>query len=247
MSNLYSIGAMNQLGDALEIAGFSTEEVTKLKQFKNLSGIRDLVNGKAEIKFIAEPVRNWREEANVIHFSVTSDGTTGKQWIARLEAKGYRLSDYAKSLLRSEDFKPTNGVTTEIAVLKGIIFTDTDRVTKKIRAEANRRKMTKPNAEVSCLICEMFTDKEIKAMSLSWIVAMHESIEDSDGGLSLLIADRDDVGSWLSTYYDDTDNRGMLATALLLPSRKLDLLLSSFLNFVFSSWTLVYITQCYLN
>ncbi|MCX6795301.1 MAG: hypothetical protein NT165_01020 [Candidatus Falkowbacteria bacterium] len=47
----FTIGAMNQLGDALENAGFSAEEVTKLKQFNNLKGIRDILNGRAEIKY----------------------------------------------------------------------------------------------------------------------------------------------------------------------------------------------------
>jgi len=51
MSTTYSIGAMNQLGDALENAGFSTEDVTKLKQFSNLKGFKDVLNGKAEIKY----------------------------------------------------------------------------------------------------------------------------------------------------------------------------------------------------
>lgn len=210
MSNLFSIGAMNQLGDALENAGFTTEDITKLKQFKNLSGVKDVLNGKAEIKLIAplpEPIRNWREENNVIYFSVISNGVTGEEWIARLETKGYRISDYAKSLLRSEDFKSTNGVTTEIAVLKGVIFKDADRATKKIRAEADRRKLTEPNAEVACLIREMFTDEEIKAMGLTWVVTMHGSIKDSDGGLGLLSAVRDDRGSWLSTSCDEPDSR----------------------------------------
>jgi len=51
MSTTYSIGAMNQLGDALENAGFSTEDVTKLKQFSNLKGFKDVLNGKAEISY----------------------------------------------------------------------------------------------------------------------------------------------------------------------------------------------------
>jgi len=51
MSTTYSIGAMNQLGDALENAGFSTEDVTKLKQFRNFKGLRDVLNGKAEISY----------------------------------------------------------------------------------------------------------------------------------------------------------------------------------------------------
>lgn len=51
MSTTYSIGAMNQLGDALENAGFSAEDVTKLKQFSNLKGLKDVLCGKAEIKY----------------------------------------------------------------------------------------------------------------------------------------------------------------------------------------------------
>lgn len=49
MSTMYSIGAMNQLADALEKAGFTPEEVTKLKQFKELSKLRAVLSGKASI------------------------------------------------------------------------------------------------------------------------------------------------------------------------------------------------------
>ena len=49
MSALYSIGASNKLADALENAGFSPNDVTLLTQFSNLKGIKDLLNGKAEI------------------------------------------------------------------------------------------------------------------------------------------------------------------------------------------------------
>ena len=147
---------------------------------------------------VSEPTRSWREEDGVIYFSVTSDGTTGKDWITRLESKGFRVGDYAKQVLRSPDFKPTSGVTTEVAVLKGMLFEDNDRITKKIRAEADKRKLSKPNAELACLIREKFTDKEIEAMGLWYIVAMHEPINDSDGDPFLLNANRYDVGRWLS-------------------------------------------------
>ena len=143
---------------------------------------------------VSEPTRSWREEDGVIYFSVTSDGTTGEDWITRLESKGFRVGDYAKQVLRSPDFKPTNGVTTEVAVLKGMLFEDNDRITKKIRAEAYKRKLSKPNAELACLIREKFTDKEIEAMGLWYIVAMHEPINDSDGDPFLLSAIR---GGWL--------------------------------------------------
>ncbi len=151
--------------------------------------------------------RRWREQDGVIYFSVTSDGTTGPQWIERLEKKGIKLSKWAKDVLNSPDFKPTKGVTTEVAVLKGILFEDNDRVTSKIRAEADKRKFVKPNVELGCLIRDMFTDEEIEAMGLAWIVAMHEPIKDSDGNPSLLAADRrDGSGRWLNACYGGPDD-----------------------------------------
>lgn len=149
---------------------------------------------------VSEPTRSWREEDGVIYFSVTSDDTTGEDWITRLESKGFRVGDYAKQVLRSPDFKPTNGVTTEVAVLRGLLFEDQSRITKKIRAEADKRKLSKPNAELACLIREKFTDKEIEAMGLWYIVAMHEPINDSGGGPGLLNAGRGIVGRWLIAY-----------------------------------------------
>jgi hypothetical protein len=62
-------------------------------------------------------VHTWTEKDNVIRFSVTSDGTTGEQWITRLESKGFFISVYAKGVLRSEEFKPAVSPTTyEIAI-----------------------------------------------------------------------------------------------------------------------------------
>ena len=150
---------------------------------------------------VSEPARSWREEDGVIYFSVTSDGTSGEDWITRLESKGFHVGDYAKQVLRSPDFKPTNGVTTEVAVLKGMLFEDNDRITSKIRAEAARRNFTKPNAELACLIRLKSTDKEIEAMGLWYIVAMHKPINDSDGVPDLLNADRSDGGRWLNAYH----------------------------------------------
>ena len=105
--------------------------------------------------------------------------------------------DYAKKVLRSPDFKPT-----KVAVLKGMLFENDDRITSKIRAEADKRQLQKPNAEVACLIREKFTDEDIEAMGLWQIVTMHEPIV-SD----LLGADRSDDGRWLGAYYGEPDRR----------------------------------------
>lgn len=51
MSN-FSIGALNQLGDALENAGWTAADVTSLRQFKELGKIRDVLYGKALITYL---------------------------------------------------------------------------------------------------------------------------------------------------------------------------------------------------
>jgi hypothetical protein len=142
-------------------------------------GIRAFLRGEL---IVIQPTRSWREEDGVIYFSVESDGTTGEDWIKRLEEKGYHVNGYAKKVLRSPDFKPTNGVTTEVAVLKGTLFEGNDRKTEKIYAEGALRKLSKPNAEMVCLIREKFTSKELKAMGLAHIIVMYEPI----GGSLLL-------------------------------------------------------------
>ena len=183
------------------------EDVSVEAVFNKLGGVEGARRFLRDELLVSEPTRSWREEDGVIYFSVTSDGTTGEDWIKRLEGNGFRVGDYAKQVLRSPDFKPTNGVTTEVAVLRGCLFEHNDRITKKIRAEAARRNFTKPNAELACLIREKFTDKKIEAMGLWYIVAMHEPINDSVGDPDLLGASRHGVGRWLYAYHVRPVNR----------------------------------------
>ena len=174
-----------------------------INKLGGIEGAKAFLRGETTV---TEPTKSWREQNGVIYFSVTSDGTTGEEWIGRLEGKKYNVGSYAKSVLRNSDFKPTKGVTTEVAVLKGMLFEDNDRITSKIRTEAEGRKLEKPNAEIACLIREKFTDKEIEEMGLWWIVAMSDTINDSDGDPLLLGASRLGGGRYLVAYYDRPDD-----------------------------------------
>ena len=178
-----SAGEIQEVEFALARAKATHSELKELTKGDMLRLVMEVVRGKAEICRIerlasvppvSEPARPWREQDGVIYFSVTSDGASGEAWIGRLAGN---VGDNAKRILRSDAFRPTCGVTTEIAVLKGMLFTDADRITKKIRADADKRKFGKPNAEIACLIREKFTDEEIKAMGLAWIITMHEPVE----------------------------------------------------------------------
>jgi hypothetical protein len=157
------------------------------------------------------PPQQWREEDGIIRFSVTSNGTTGEEWINHLTEQGFRVSDYAKSVLLSPNFQPTSGVTTEIAVLRDTRFKkDSDRTTEKIRAEGGRLGFvhgTQMNAEIACLIREKFTDKELESMGLRYIATMHELIRDSDGYPSLLIVSTFDKGYWLDAKWDEIGDK----------------------------------------
>ncbi len=205
MSTKYSIGLTNQLADALEAAGYEPDDVTRMRSnVEALRQFKEVLEGRAQIVQVES---RWREEDGVIYFTVTSNGKTGEEWIIHLESLGFRISDYAKQLLRSGEFKLTNGLTYEIAVLKGSLFDDNERITKKIRVEASRRKLTTPIAEIACLIRENFSDEELEAMGLYWIVTMHDPIKDSDGVPSLLSAGRDGGGRWLNACYGKPDRR----------------------------------------
>jgi len=160
--------------------------------------------------------QRWREEEEVIYFEVTSDGTTGEQWIKRLEEKGFRVSDYAKSLLLSSDFKPTSGVTYKVAVLPGTLFADSDRITKKICIEAEPRRLAKPNPEVACLTRDKFSDEDLEEMGFWYIVTFHDPIKDSDGDPRLLAVDRVGSGRWLGAGYGNPNFGWLSSTGFAL-------------------------------
>lgn len=152
---------------------------------------------------VSKPPCSWAEKDGVMRFSVISDGTNGKDWVTRLRSKRFAVSDLAEKVLLSPDFKPTSGVTTEVAVLRGTLFEEDDsRTTSEIFAEAERRKLLRPNAEVACLIREKFADNEVRraAGSMWGIVVMHEPINDFAGDPYLLTVDCLHVSRYLIVY-----------------------------------------------
>ncbi|MEI6297007.1 MAG: hypothetical protein WCO84_05185 [bacterium] len=143
----------------------------------------------------------WHEKDGVVYLSVVSDGCTGSQWVRRLGKKKLQ-SDRARSILCSPDFKSTSGVKYEIAVLKGMLFENRNRITSNIRNLAMQRKLTTPNTEVACLILENFSNVDFGKMGLLRIVVMHEPIKDFLRNQSLLRVSRAGNACRLYAYYD---------------------------------------------
>jgi hypothetical protein len=187
----------------------------------------DVLDGRAKIVGMGEagtplplsaPTKWSVDVDGNIRFTVTSNGRTGEEWITYFEnekkdAKGklYRVSDYAKSVLRNAP-APTNGVTYHIVVRPGKKIGGSDRITKKIRAAAEAKGWKKPHWEVGPLIRDVFTDKQLEEMGVWYIVAMHEPIKDSDGDPSVLCSNRDGDGLWLHAYYLEKATLGSWAT-----------------------------------
>ncbi|MEK7664310.1 MAG: hypothetical protein AAB340_02665 [Patescibacteria group bacterium] len=144
-------------------------------------------------------------ENGVIRFSVTSDGTTGPEWIKWFDTNGYRLDSDVRALLKSDKFKPTKGVTYPVCVLKGERYEDRDRVTKTIRADAEKQKFPEPPLELACLIRKMFTNEQVREMGLYWIIIMHEAVNLS-GDLHLLDVSCYGDDRWLAPDYDNPDD-----------------------------------------
>ena len=155
-----------------------------------------------------DPASKWREENGVIYFSLTSDGTTGKEWIKRLEKKNFRLGDYSKKILLSNEFKPTSGVTTEIVVVKSLVFNKLR--TKKICNDEDRRNLVQPHSEVACMLREKFSNQEIEALSLWFVILTTQSNNEHLGYLSLLLVPRSkvskdfgNINGWVPVIIDD--------------------------------------------
>ncbi len=155
---------------------------------------------------IPEPSPKWEEKDGIIYFEVTSDGTTGPEWTNRIYQKGFRLGSFIKphgGLLHSDDFKPTTGITTRVAVLKGQLFDDSNRDLEHIAAASAGHNFTIPCAEIACLAREKFTDQELKAMGLEYMFIMHEPIIASNGNSYQLCLDTSIVGKFISGYEVD--------------------------------------------
>lgn len=141
--------------------------------------------------------------------TVTSDGRTGADFVRTMTEKRYNLSDWAKDVLAKEAFDAsvTSGVTYTPEVILGSEFSDSERTTENIRAEAARRNYVTPPAELAPLLREAFTDEELRAMGLYWLVVMHEPIVDSVGSPDLLGLGRDGGGRRLNADWGDPSRR----------------------------------------
>ena len=135
-----------------------------------------LINHELQVVDIVLP---WQEKDEIIYLPpLTSDGTTGPEWIKRLRDKKRWLDgNERRAFFLSEDFKPTSGVTYNIAIMKGQLFSDLQRNTKNIYDEAEKNSFSQLNPEAACLISDFLNDEEfqiLNRMGIFSIEIMHK-------------------------------------------------------------------------
>ncbi|MEX2436712.1 MAG: hypothetical protein WD471_00935 [Candidatus Paceibacterota bacterium] len=167
-------------------------------------------NPKEAISLFIKAVKERSKEiAKNILPTVTSNGKTGQQWIETLEKESFNVSDWAKNILQKDDFnnQVTEDVTYHPVLIKGDEFSDKERITKNIRAEAKRRGYITPPPELAPILRQSVSDEDIKNLDLNWLVVMHEPIIGFDGDPNLLDLDRVDGGHWLRARWGDPGAR----------------------------------------
>ena len=192
---------------------FSVDGVSVEAVFNKLGGAEGARRFLRDELVLSEPVRRWRVDENgLIRFSLISTGETGAEWADWYKANyPGELGDEAEFMIRSADFQPSKiGTVYEIAVLPGGLWKDADRITSNIRAKADDlgfKQGREVNPEIACLIRRTFSNEEIKAMGLTWIITLHEPIRASVGSPSLLGANRCDGDRGLCACYDEPGSR----------------------------------------
>ncbi|NCU42804.1 hypothetical protein EOL72_00400 [Candidatus Falkowbacteria bacterium] len=101
------------------------------------------------------------EKNHALSLRLVSDGTTGEQWIKRLEDQGHILSLEIKSLLRSSQFVATKDRVLELVILKKTLEKALILQREEVLAEARTLHLVPVNLETACLLRE--------ELSLNWL------------------------------------------------------------------------------
>ena len=157
-----------------------------------------------------KPIPRWIKKERVIYFTAPflTNGWSREEWKTKFREGGYRLSDWTEKLIDSSDFVLSEaGIDLWAAIIPGEYFSDGDRVTRNIHTEAERLGLTTPLVELIFLIRLNFSNEEIRAMGLYWLIGMHNPITNSDGRPILLGADANGGDPWLRSSYDRPGGR----------------------------------------
>ncbi len=180
------------------------------------------------ISALPSPIFERNEHGHIV-VEIEGLDLTGEQEVKRLEDGKYRVGNYAKSCFTST--KP-DGYDTKHRLVAGQkhkialvphkeIKRDADRTTKGLQGLGSKYGYGKPLAGIIPRIRESVSDKQMEEMGFWYIVAFHDTIQDSDGNPCVLGARRDVGGHWVVAFWDKLGNKwgGGGASAFLVPAK----------------------------
>ncbi len=170
-----------------------------------------------------------RNEHGHIVLEIEGLDLTGEQEVERLEGAGFRVSDYAKPCFTSTkqdgynaEHRLVAGQKYKVALVPHKeIKRDADRTTDALRKLGEKYGYSKPLAGIIPRIRESVSDKQMEEMGFWYVVALHDTIQDSDGRPLVLYAYRLDGGRWVGANWGkpgvEWDAYG--ASAFLVPAK----------------------------
>lgn len=114
----------------------------------------------------------WEEDEYATCLTVTSDGTSGPEWVRRLQKRFRKVDPDVRKVLRSGTLIPTVGVTYKIVVMKGTRWLNGYLTIEVVRHLITNKSLKEPNLEAACLVLEKF-----HSLGLFRMMIMHEPIE----------------------------------------------------------------------
>ena len=128
----------------------------------------------------------WRKENGVYYFSVTSNGMTAEEWGSNFEKKGLSIEECFKETVLSQQFLPTTGNVSEVAILDSTCLGPEDKYMKDVRRVAKSRGLVPlVSPEIICLV----VDYIIRYRRDDWYrikIATTTPIYNEDGDLGFL-------------------------------------------------------------
>lgn len=197
----FGVSILQTLDEERQALGVSDEEFHKLATPDGRVLIRKFVELMAE-----NTPKVITKNANG-HYVVTITGLalTGVEEIARLKSAGFRIGDYARQILTSDDYNNNHrleaGKQYQIVLVPGKEVTS-NRTTANLKAYAKKFGYLIPKAGIVPRIRETISDKQMEEMEIWYIAGLHDSIKDSDGNPLVLSSYRGGGGLWLDADWD---------------------------------------------
>jgi len=143
-----------------------------------------------------------RQQYAPLIITVTTDGRTGDQFITQMAGRAATtICHDARQLLMSNQFIPSNGITYNLAIIRGDEFRPSQRTNRHIEAVATGLGYLKPPMTVAPLLREKLPDNVLKRMNLLAIVVMHPPIIWDDSPSFLGIRRSPHQGHLLCAYH----------------------------------------------